>query len=141
MSRRPAPFSSGVIRSNEQVVGGALGPLRTIGAWATAALLASVAVTAIRTLSDEVAESPFVGLVFAVVIVTALVALTLVLRRDRRGWWVAVAASALAMVGHLLQHSTTWLGLLSEFAVVLVSIVSLFHTFTASTTTSQKAAR
>jgi hypothetical protein len=141
MSRRPPPFSSGVIRSNEQVVGGVLGRLRSARAWVTAALLASVAVTGVRTLSDEVAESPFVGLVFAVVIVTALLALTLVLRRDERGWWVAVAASMFAMVGHLLQHSTTWLGLFSECAIALISLAALLHTFTSSTNTSQKAPR
>ncbi len=74
-----------------------------------AAAVAGLAATAgihLRDLSDKFAETPYLGVGYAALIIAAVAAAVMIVKRQTAGWLLAGAACALTIAGFVLTRTT-----------------------------------
>jgi hypothetical protein len=127
MSRRPPPNGSAARTDDRDAAGGALDGRLSVTNLGGLAGLGVVAISYLLVLADAMADSPLVGLAFVAVIVAASAAFGLVARHDRRGWWMALAVSMLALGTFATRRRSPRLGLadVPSFLAGWVRVTSL----------------
>lgn len=91
ITRQPAPTTQRTVRAAELIGGGGL---------------AAIAGIHLLDLSSKFAEVPYLGVAYVGLIAGAVASIALLLRRDRRGWWLGGALSLATIIGFVLSRTT-----------------------------------